>query len=220
MDRQKTIFENLTYGPFTSNLATILFSSRREKGDVVYVSGNYRIQEPNYMFPDDERDWFEHDIIMMLSLCGERMDKGKLNKKVVNRYFVSVEIKTSERDIFKSTIDQYLGATRLFFLAAPRDLLGAVVNHYRRHPHKEVIGLIDSDAGQVVVLPQGQDFRKDRCDRLLARCYTSTHRYPFCTPDAELYAPHRVVLNDSTAPAWVDCGGLRVNADYLHYFHR
>ena len=56
MDRQKKIFENLTYGPFPSNLATILFSSRMEKGDVVYVSGNYRIQEPNYILPDDERD--------------------------------------------------------------------------------------------------------------------------------------------------------------------
>ena len=220
MDRQKKIFENLTYGPFPSNLATILFSSRMEKGDVVNVSGNYRIQEPNYILPDDERDWFEHDIIMMLSLCGERMDRGKLTKKVVNRYFVSVEIKTTERDIYKSTIDKYLGATRLFFLAAPRGLLGAVIGRYRRHPWKEVIGLIDSDAGQVVVLPQVQDFQKDRCDRLLARCYTSTHRYPFCTPDAELYVLHRVILNDSTAPAWVDCDGLRVNADYLHYFRR
>ena len=220
MDRQKIIFENLTYGPFPSNLATILFSSRMEKGDVVYVSGNYKIQEPNYILPDDKRDWFEHDIIMMLSVCGERMDRGKLTKKVVNRFFVSVEIKTTERDLFKSTIDQYLGATRLFFLAVPRDLIGAVVGRYRRHPRKEVIGLIDSDAGQVVVLPQVQDFQKDRCDRLLARCYTSTHRYPYCTSDSELYAPHRVVLNGYTAPTWVDFDGLRVNADYLPYFRR
>ena len=38
----------------------------------------------------------------------------------------------------------------------------------------------EPDSGEVVVLPQLQAFQKDRCDRLLARCYTSLHRYPFC----------------------------------------
>ena len=99
-------------------------------------------------------------------------------------------------------------------------LLPQVILKYRSHPRKEVIGLIDADSGQVVVLPQYQSFQKDRCDRLLARCYTSEHRYPFCCGDVELYSVRRIPENGAPAPEWVDHDGLRVNAAYLDLFKK
>lgn len=220
MDKQKKIFERLSYGPFLANLAAILFSPRKEKGDVFYGSANYKVQEPNRTRPDDHLDHFEHDVIMVLAHCGERTFEGRTRRKIVNKVVVSVEIKTSFDDIWKSSIDKYLGATRLFFIAAPRRLLRTVLDRYRGHPRKEVIGIIDSDSGEVVVLPQVQDFQKDRCDRLLARCYTSEHRYPFCCWDRDLYGIHRVMENETPGPQWVDRNGLRVNTNYLDLFRR
>lgn len=220
MDKQKKIFEKLRFGAFLANLAAILFSPRKEKGDVYYASTNYKVQEPNFTRPDDHLDHFEHDMIVVLAHCGERTYEGKTRRKIVNKYVASVEIKTSFEDIWKSSIDKYLGATRLFFVAAPKRLLPSVIGRYRAHPRKEVIGIIDSDAGEVIVLPQVQDFQKDRCDRLLARCYTSEHRYSFCCTDVEPYAIHRVMETDAPAPAWVDYDGLRVNPAYLDLFRR
>lgn len=220
MDEQKRIFEKLSFGPFPANLANILFSPRKEKGDVYYVSASYRVKEPNYTRPDDHLDSFEHDVIMVLAHCGNRIDRGRPRSKIVNRFFVSIEIKTTFDDIWDSSIDKYLGATRLFFIAAPRNLLRTIIQRYRGHPRKEIVGLIDTDSGQVVVLPQFQAFQKDRCDRLLARCYTSVHRYPFCCGDGELYDNHRIMENDAPVPEWVDSDGLRVNAAYLDLFRR
>ena len=154
MDRQKQIFEKLGFGPFLANLTTILFLPRKEKGDVFYASANYKVQEPNYTRPDDHRNYFEHDVIMTVVHCGERIDKGRTRRKIVSKFVVSIEIKTSADDIWKSSIDKYLGATRLFFIAAPKHLLRQLVQRYRSHPRKEVIGLVDADTGQVVVLPQ------------------------------------------------------------------
>lgn len=218
MDRQKKIFEKLSFGSFPANLANILFTPRKKEGDVFYVSANYKVKEPNYTLPDEHLDSFEHDVIMVLAHCGERPDKGKLRSKIVNRFFISIEIKTSFDDIWDSTIDKYLGATRLFFIAAPKNLLHPIIQKYRRHPQKEIIGLIDADSGEVVVLPKPQAFQKDRCDRLLARCYTSVHRYPSCCSDAELYGNHRVMENDSPAPEWLERDRIIVNAAYLDLF--
>ena len=220
MDKQKKIFERLSYGPFLANLAAILFSPRKEKGDVFYGSANYKVQEPNRTRPDDHLDHFEHDVSRVLVHCGERTFEGRTRRKIVNKVVVSVEIKTSFDDIWKSSIDKYLGATRLFFIAAPRRLLRTVIDRYRGHPRKEVIGIIDSDSGEVVVLPQVQDSQKDRCDRLLARCYTSEHRYPFCCWDRDLYSIHRVMENETPGPQWVDRNGLRVNTNYMDLFRR
>ena len=218
MDKQKLIFEKLNFGPFLSNLASILFFPGKEKGDVFYASANYKTQEPNYTRPDDSRNHFEHDVIMTVVHCGERVYNGKPHRKIVNRFVLSIEIKTSTDDIWRSSIDAYLGATRLFFIAAPKALLRQIVLKYRSHPRKEVIGIIDADSGQVVILPQYQEFQKDRCDRLLARCYTSVHGYPFCTGDVEPYCIRRIMEDETSIPKWIDHDGLRINADYRGLF--
>ena len=77
MDKQKIIFERLCFGPFPASLATILFLPKKMKGDVFYASANYKVQEPNYTRPDDHRNYFEHDVIMTVVHCGERIDKGR-----------------------------------------------------------------------------------------------------------------------------------------------
>ena len=141
MDKQKQIFEKLGFGPFLANRATILFLPRKEKDDVFYASANYKVQEPNFTRPDDHRTHFEHDVIMTVVHCGERTDKGRVRHKIVNRCVVSIEIKTSTDDIWRSSIDKYLGATRLFFIAAPKTLLHQVILRYRSHPRKDGNGL-------------------------------------------------------------------------------
>lgn len=215
MDEQKIIFERLIFGPFPSNLAKILYGRRVQTGDQLYVTAGYKVQEPNLTRPEDSRRKFEHDVIMTLAQCGERPCKGKIRKKIVNKDISSFEIKTTEGDIYKSDVDQYLGATRLFFYASPSGLLLPLFNRLLIHPRKEVIGLVDSDAGQVVVLPRFQVFQKDRRDRLLARCYTSEHRFPFCSGDADPYAIHRVTESSAEKPDFVNLCGVRVNTDYL-----
>ena len=218
MDNQKIVFEKLLFGTFPSNLATILYSSRMQTGDVIYVSGNYKVQEPNYTLPGDRRDHFEHDVIMILAHCGERTYGERTRRKIVNKDILSIEIKTTQGDLLKKDVCQYLGATRLFFIAVPKELLKPVIDKYRRHPRKEVIGIIDSDRGQIVVMPQFQDFSKARRDRLLSQSHTSEHRYPFCNPDVELHGIHRVMDNGLTKPVFLDFEGLKVNTEYLSYY--
>ena len=220
MDKQKEIFEKLCFGPFVSNLTSILFSPWKAKGDICYSSANYKVQEPNLTRPDDHRKRFEHDVIMTLVHCGERLDKGRTRKKIVDRYILSIEIKTSVKDIWETSVDKYLGATRLFFIAAPSRLLPAIIERYDKHPRKDLIGIIDADTGEIVALPRLQNFIKDRSDRLLARCYTSEHRYPFCSEDVEPYEIHRVIEIGNPAPEWIDYTGLRVNKNYLNFFCR
>lgn len=159
MDKQKRIFEWLSFGPFLANLVTILFSPRKEKGDVFYASANYKVQEPNNTRPDDHRDYFEHDVIMVLAHCGERAYEEKTRRQIVNKYVVSIEIKTSLGDIWKSPIDKYLGATRLFFIAAPRRLLRPVIDKYRGPPAKR------SSASSTQTPARWSSFRRSRTSR-------------------------------------------------------
>lgn len=215
MDSQKQIFEQLVFGPFPSNLAKILYGSCMRPSDQLYVTAGYKVQEPNYTRPDDHRGKFEHDVIMTLVQCGERTSKGRTRKKIVNKDISAIEIKTTDGDIIKSDVEQYLDATRLFFYAAPSALLPPLFDRLVVHPRKEVIGIIDSDAGQVVVLPQFQVFQRDRRDRLIAQCYTSEHRFPFCSGDSDPYGVHRVAESVTEKPDFVNICGLRVNSDYL-----
>ena len=213
MDKQQKIFERLVFGSFPSNLVSVLYSSRKGSDDAFYINANYKVQEPNYTRPEDRRKYFEHDVIMALIHCGERSGR----KKIMDKDILSIEIKTSADDIIKSSVDQYLGATRLFFIAACKDLLPVLIERYSGHPRRQVIGMIDSDSGDIVVLPQFQDFQKDRRDRLLARCYTSEHRFPYCN-DVEPYSIHRIRDSSFEKPEWIAHNGLRINPDYRELF--
>ena len=210
MDAQNNILKELMFGHFPGNLARILYPGRKPE-DITYVEAAYKVKEPNLILPNDKRGNFEHDVILLFHHV------IKNGTKDLFRDVVSIEIKTTTGDLLKSEVKQYLGATRLFFIAASWDLLPAIICKLHWDPMKQVIGVVDSDTGQIVVLPQFQNNRKDRRDHLLAQCYLSKHRLPAFN-DQELFSIHRVRYPRGEEPAWVCKDGLRLNPDYLDLY--
>lgn len=210
-DTQRTIFEQLVYGPLAANLTEVLYPNRRSQ-DSFFCEYAYKVKEP---LPDKGDTKIEHDSILLMLHYGVKKNKGN----ILNKDVISIEIKSTERDIHKSSVVKYLGATRLFFIAAPANLLRTIIDKYyvasRQFSH--IIGLIDSDAGRIVVLPQFQSFDKDRRYRLLSHCYTSVHRIPQYN-DTEPFAMHRVSCLPGEKVNWIDVDGVKVNMDYIKYF--
>lgn len=204
MDKQKEIFDKLVFGPFPGNIASILYDNKY--GDsVIYREGGYRIAEPI-----ENGRKIEHDMILLLT-------KASLHtKKVRQRDSISIEIKTSSWDIMESDVKKYLGATRLFFIAAPKKLLPDVIAKYSNHSNKNEIGMIDSDSGEIVVLPRFQNYSKTRLNTVLSHCYTSGHRIP-CLYDTEPYTMARVMVSNYS-PGFKLIDGLMVNSKYLSLF--
>ena len=183
MDKQKVIFDKLVFGPFPGYISSILHD--KKYGDaIIYREGGYKVSEP---LENGKR--VDHDMILLLSKAALRL--GKVQQKDV----IGIEIKTSSVDLMKSDVSKYLGATRLYFIAAPQYLLSEVVVRYSEHPKKGFIGIIDSDTGEIVVLPQFQAFSKKRQNTLLSHCYSSSHRIP-CLHNTEPYEMARVNLFD------------------------
>ena len=212
MDYQKIIFDKMVFGPLASNMSGILYPYRNPE-DLFYAEYAYKIQEPNLIFPERRETRFEHDVILMLERYGERSGR----KKILQKDIISIEIKSTIGDNIDSDVEKYIGATRLFFIAAPAAILPAVICRYHDNRKKSFIGMIDSDAGQVVVFPQFQNFQKDRQNRLLARCYTSVHRLPTHN-DTEPFSLFRVPEIPTKAIKWTEFDGARVNDDYLDLF--
>lgn len=210
MDVQKDILKELIFGHFPGSLARILYP-RRKPEDITYVEAAYKVKEPNLILPNDKRGSFEHDVILLFQHV------IKNGTKVLFKDVVSIEIKTTTGDLLKSEVRQYLGATRLFFIAASGVLLPAIISKLHWDPMKQVIGVVDSDTGQIVVLPQFQNNRKDRRDHLLAQCYLSEHRLPAFN-DQELFSIHRVRYPREEEPAWVCKDGLWLNPAYMEMY--
>lgn len=216
MDTQRPIYEQLVFGPLPLNLALTIFPRRRPE-DVFYAVGGYRVKEPNYNLPNAPERYHEHDVIMTMTHFGQ-IPSGE--KKIFGNVTVSIEIKTTFRDLAESSVDKYLGATPFFFVAVPEILLPAAICRYHDHRLRHQIGLIDSDAGQIVVLPQMQSYQQERQDRLIARRSTSIHQIPQYN-DTEPFQLHRVpVLPSASAVTVTDFDGLFVNEDYLDLFRR
>lgn len=210
MNQQLKIFENLIFGPLCGHLMNILYSLRTETRHL-YREGCYNVMETNQTTKAENRD-IQFDAIICLS----EFEGGQGKKNVHFRKAVAIEIKTSERDIYGSTIDKYLGATPYFFIAVPRSLLEAVIDRYCNHRDMKFIGLIDADNGQIVVMPQQQEYDKLRMFNILGHCYTSIHRYSAYN-NIEPYAKARVT-QFPRENVFVEIRGLRVNQLYKHYF--
>ena len=216
IDNQKPIFMRLVFGPFASNLARILYPKLKPE-DVVYAEAAYRVKDP-LPFPQRRPSYYEHDAIFLLERFGDKRGKGgAVMRDVLDKDVVSVEIKTSEGDIYKSPADKYIGATNLFFIAAPRGLLRQVIGAYHGHEKRHLIGLIDSGAGRIVVLPQFQRCDRDRRDRILAHCHTSVHRIPEYN-NPEPFLKRRVPAPDGGKEKFVYFNGMRVNEEYVGLF--
>lgn len=211
-DTQRPVFNQLVFGPLAANLTEIIYPERREE-DTIYCEFAYKVQEPP---PNKGGKKTEHDVILLMLRYGIKK-KGK--EGIIDRDVISIEIKTTAKDVNKSSVEKYLGATRMFFIAAPATLLPVIINKYyvvsRRSSH--VIGLIDSDTGQIVVRPQFQIRNALRQDHLLAHCYASVHRVPI-NNDTEPFSLHRVSNLPGKIVSWVDVAGLKVNKEYLGLF--
>lgn len=211
-DTQRPIFEQLVYGPLAANLTEVLYPDRKAQ-DIIYSEYAYKVKEP---IPDKENKTIEHDSIVLMLHYGAKKN-GKEN--ILDKDVISIEIKSTDRDIQNSSVMKYLGATRLFFIAAPAHLLPSLIHRYfvasRQSSH--IIGVIDSDTGRIVVLPQFQNYDKERRDRLLAHCYTSVHRIPQYN-DTEPFAMHRVSCLPGEPVNWIVVDGVIVNREYLKYF--
>lgn len=214
MDYQKIIFDKMVFGPLASNLSGILYPFRNPE-DIFYAEYAYKVQEPNLIFPERRETRFEHDAILKLERYGERSGR----KKILQKDILSIEIKSTVGDTIDSDVEKYLGATRLFFIAAPATILPAVICRYHDNRKKPFIGMIDTDAGQVVVLPEFQDYQKDRQNQLLARCYSSVHRLPTHN-NTEPFSLIRVPEIPDRIITWTDFDGARINDDYLDLFRK
>ena len=211
-DTQRPVFNRLVFGSLAANLAEILYPERRED-DTIYYEFAYKVQEPP---PGKGDKKVEHDVILLMLRYGI---KKKGEEGIIDRDVISIEIKTTAKDVNKSSVEKYLGATRMFFIAAPSPLLPVIINKYyvasRRNGH--VIGLIDSDTGKIVVRPQFQIRNVVRQDHLLAHCYASVHKIPKYN-DTEPFSLHRVSCLPGKVVSWVDVAGLKVNREYLGLF--
>ena len=212
MDAQKELLRKMMFGPLPGNLASILYP-RRLPEDVTYMEAAYMVGEPNLFLPDDGRRCFQHDVILLF----QHVVRQPNGLKRMFKDSVSIEIKTTPGNTIDSTVHQYVGATRLFFIAAPEALLPVVLCKVHEAPQRQVIGLIDGDAGQIVVLPQYQNYDRDRQDRLLAQCYLSKNRLPVFN-EQELFSPHRVHYPTGGPAGWIWQDGLRLNPDYLDLY--
>lgn len=214
-DTQRPIFNQMVCGPLSANLAEILYPDRRLQ-DTIISNYAYKVKEPPHGM---EKKDIEHDVILLMFRYGIKGKKGKLEEGIIEKDVISIEIKTTASDVKKSSVEKYLGATRMFFVAAPVSLLPVIINKYyvlsRKNSH--IIGLIDSDTGQVVVRPQFQIRNMVRQDHLLAHCYTSVHRIPM-NSDTRLFSPHQVSCLPEKTVTWIDIDGLKVNWDYKDLF--
>lgn len=210
MDQQKEIFNSLVFGLFPSYLADILYP-RRSANDIIYREAAYKILERQ----EKGTPSVEHDAVFLFY----RVSKRSRVWKVMERDAVSIEIKTTKGDIWGSDVTKYLNATRLFFIAAPLKLLPEIIERYHEHSRMDSIGIIDSDSGQIVMMPRYQNYSKSRRDTLLSHCYTSAHRIPFLY-DTEPYQMSRVQTGAVRKPKFEVQGGLLVNVEYLNLFKR
>lgn len=213
MDTQRPIFERMAMGPLAENLSGILYPNRKPD-DLVYAEYAYRVQEPNTFSRNRRESYFEHDVILFLQHYGQRGGREKTLQKDV----ISIEIKTTERNTMESEVGRYLGATRMFYIAAPGPVLPAVIRRYYEDRDRRYIGIIDSDEGEVVARAMFQDYDDNRQSRLLAQCYTSNHRIPQYN-NVEPFLKQRLSKVMPPAVTWRDMDGFKVNERYLDLFY-
>lgn len=215
MDTQRPLFERLVFGPFPLNLAYTLFP-RRKPEDTFYCRAGYKVREPNYNNPDAPEKAHEHDVVLTLTHFGTAPDG---NKKIFGKITASIEIKTTVGDVFDSDVDKYFGATPVFFVLGPPHILTAVICKYHDHERKHLIGMIDSDTGQIVVLPHLQSYHQDRQDRLLSQESTSIHNIPEYN-DTGPFSLRRLTVYPVKPLVLMDFDGIRVSEDYLDLFRQ
>ena len=213
MDNQKKYFNRLALGPIPAQI--IKFVADVKPGDVVYSKGAYKTRDPGNSEPRSQKGYCEHDTLLFIEQVGlvqnERRGKIYIREKIKERVIVSVEIKTTVRDLFESDVDKYLGVTDFFFIAAPRELVPAVIRRREIDPEKEHIGVIDSDSDSIVISPLIQETNRQRQDTLVRNAVFSIHECP-CYNDVGPYVKRQLSWETVPVPAFqpIESGFLNV----------
>lgn len=208
-------FEKLVMGEFPKNLIRNVYPIAPKQS--VYVVAMDEVSEPNRNRGKEwavfsEKASFRHDIILsFLPGKKERKDGSGFDYHV---HHVSIETKRKRKDLLRDNkILQYLGAVDYCFLAVPKDLLSDGVGKICSfEDYKGFVGLINSDNGDIVIMPesQGEIQVRERQDRLLANMHSNPKR--FDDPE-EVYLPHKFQTGQKP-DSFVGKEGLLLNEKY------
>ena len=209
MNKQLEIFRNLMFSALCGHLVNTLYKPK--EGELFFREGSYNVSESFHTTKPGDSD-IQFDGIICLSQYKVVNGKGKVHF----RKTIGIEIKTTPHDVERTSIDKYLGAMPFFFVAAPRELLPCVIFRYKFHPLRKYFGLIDTDSGNIVIMPMEQIFEHNRLYNVLAHCYTSVHRYSVYN-DTEPFQKARMTQFPEKID-FVSINGLQVNKEYKDYF--
>ena len=213
----KDIFTKLVLGEFPKNLIKNVYPVRPKQS--VYVIAMDEVCEPNRDFGKEKTEshgkaYFRHDVVLSL-LPGK---KERKNGSGFDYHFrqVSIEIKRSRSDLMRDEkIPQYLGAVHYCFLAVPTNLLSDGIEKIRSFEDCEgLVGLINSDDGDIVIMPDSQEEIqvRERQDRLLANMHCNPKW--FDAPE-EVYVPHEYHTGQ-TPDSFVEKDGFILNKKYMN----
>ena len=213
--KEKETFKKLVMGEFPKNLIKNVYPIDPKQS--VYVIAMDQVCEPNREFGKEksassEKSYFRHDVILSLS-PGKKERKNGSGFDYHYRQ-VSIEIKRDLSDLQRDEkILQYLGAVHYCFLAVPEKmLLESICKIKSFKENKNLVGLINSDTGDIVVMPDSQEEIqvRERQDRLLANMHCNPKW--FDDPE-EVYLPHKYYTGQ-TPDSFVERDGLILNKKY------
>lgn len=216
--KEKETFVNLVTGDFPKNLIKNVYPIDPKQS--VFVIAMDEVCEPNREFGKEksvspEKSYFRHDVILSLS-PGKKERKNGSGFDYHYRQ-VSIEIKRDLSDLQRDEkILQYLGAVHYCFLAVPEKMLMDGIDKIRSFGAcAHYVGLINSDNGDIVVMPDSQeDIQvRERQDRLLAnmRCNPKWFDEP-----EEVYVPHKYYTGQAP-DSFVERDCLLLNRKYKEY---
>ena len=182
------VFQQLVLGRFPQQFINRVYT-REPKSNRIYLEAMDQVRE--YVTPTEKntRVCFWHDGILMFF-----PDQRREDYRIIT---VSVEIKTNLTNLTSDTkIDQYLGATNYFFLAVPHHLVEAakkkILTPIEKRPYK---GVIDATLGRIVIMPQCQDYDRERHIRLSSSMFLTKRRIDQPRPE---YQIHQLTVSPQT----------------------
>ena len=208
-------FKKLVLGELPKNLIRNLYPTNPKQ--LVFAIAMDEVCEPNRDLGKEgsvspEKTLFRHDII--LSLLPGKKERRHGSGFDYQAHHISIEIKNNRKDLSRDNkILQYLGAVEYCFLAVPEKLLlDGVKKICSFGASKNLVGSINSDNGDIVIMPDPQKeiHVRERQHRLLAnmRCNPKC----FDEPD-EVYLPHRYETGQGP-DGFAEKDGLFLNEKY------
>ena len=212
---RKEIFVKLVMEEFPKNFIKNTYPANPRQS--VYTVAMDEVCEPNREFGKEgsvspEKSYFRHDVILSFLPGGKERKKNSVFDYHYRQ--VSIETKRNISDLRKDVkILQYLGAVHFCFLAVPEKILQNGVDKIRSFKDsKNLVGLINTDIGDIVIMPDSQEEIqvRERQDRLLANIRSNPKWYD--EPE-EVYLPHKYYTGQAP-DSFVKSDGLLLNIKY------